>query len=78
MSNAAACGDRGLDLVFKEGEGSISLLEQAALDFRWAICAGEGYEHISDRSYHSDPAHREPEHGAHLMTDRNRRRATAT
>lgn len=41
---AAACGDEGLQLVWKEADESITPLEQAALDSLRAICASEGYE----------------------------------
>ncbi len=37
-----ACGDEGMELAFKEGEGTITALEQAALDSLRAICEAEG------------------------------------
>lgn len=37
-----ACGDEGMELVLKEGEGTITALEQAALDSLRAICEAEG------------------------------------
>ncbi len=40
----AACGPEGLELVEREAEGTISDLEQAALDALRQICAGEGLE----------------------------------
>ncbi len=39
-----ACGEQGLLLVTKEAEGSISPLEQAALDSLRAICTSEGMD----------------------------------
>ncbi len=39
-----ACGPEGLELVEREAEGTISDLEQAALDALRQICAGEGLE----------------------------------
>jgi hypothetical protein len=39
---AAACGEQGLSLVDKESGGTISPLEQAALDSLRAICDSEG------------------------------------
>ncbi len=41
---AEACGEQGLALVVKESEGTISPLEQAALDSLRAICLTEGLE----------------------------------
>ena len=40
----AACGPEGLELVEREAEGTITDLEQAALDALRQICAGEGLE----------------------------------
>ncbi len=40
----AACGPEGLELVERETEGTITDLEQAALDALRQICAGEGLE----------------------------------
>lgn len=40
----AACGDEGWDLVEREVDGSITDLEQAALDALRQICAEEGFE----------------------------------
>jgi hypothetical protein len=41
---ATACGDQGLSLVAKEGDGTITPLEQAALDSLRAICSDEGMD----------------------------------
>jgi hypothetical protein len=41
---ALACGDEGWSLVTKEVDGTISPLEQAALDSLRAICLAEGME----------------------------------
>lgn len=40
----AACGDEGFELVEREAEGTITDLEQAALDSLRQICAEEGLE----------------------------------
>ena len=40
----AACGPEGRELVEREAEGTITDLEQAALDALRQICAGEGLE----------------------------------